>query len=333
MPAEKRKVSSKKLPDAKGKKKRDLNEETGNSDVDAHQKIQDEKNGPSAKYRSTGRRILIRLSTIAVLLVGAHLYFGQGQSVLIPLAKQTETLPAKFIYVKCSEDFEADRAKFPECAPKLCGRGVMDTIVSEKEAKQLVEVAKKGLSYGGSNGGASILDLHSGALSKGDSFINIYQYIEQKNLGNVFSSEDIRLYRKVADKIKVAISARFQIPGQKIYLTHPTFFSRMNSKKAKTLHDEYWHPHVDKKTYETFDYTSLLYLTDYDVDFKGGRFVFIDDKANSTVEPKLGRLSFFTSGSENTHFVEKVTSGTRYAITVSFTCDKKHAIQYPKMGS
>ena len=43
MPAEKRKVSSKKLQDAKGKKKRDFNEETGSSDVDAHQKIQDEK--------------------------------------------------------------------------------------------------------------------------------------------------------------------------------------------------------------------------------------------------------------------------------------------------
>lgn len=52
----------------------------------------------------------------------------------------------------------------------------------------------------------------------------------------------------------------------------------------------------EQKTYETFDYTSLLYLTDYDVDFKGGRFVFIDDKANSTVEPKLGEaLNVFHS--------------------------------------
>ncbi|XP_041473402.1 2-oxoglutarate and iron-dependent oxygenase domain-containing protein 3-like isoform X1 [Lytechinus variegatus] len=333
MPAEKRKVSSKKQQDPKGKKKNDSNDKNLNPDVDAHGELQDKRNDPPSKYRSTGRRILIRLSTIAALLVGAHLYFGQDQSTLKPFAKQTETLPAKFIYVKCSDDFEADRTSFPECAPKVCGRGVMDTIVSEKEARQLVEVAKKGLSYGGSNGGASILDLHSGALSKGDSFINIYQYLEHNNLGNVFSSEDIKLYRKVADTIKRAIAARFQIPAQKLYLTHPTFFSRMNNKKAKTIHDEYWHSHVDKKTYETFDYTSLLYLTNYGVDFKGGRFVFIDEKANSTVEPKLGRLSFFTSGSENTHFVEKVSSGTRYAITVSFTCDKKHAIQYPKMGS
>ena len=32
-----------------------------------------------------------------------------------------------------------------------------------------------GLAKGGGNGGASILDLHSGALSHGDSFVNLYR--------------------------------------------------------------------------------------------------------------------------------------------------------------
>ena len=45
----------------------------------------------------------------------------------------------------------------------------------------------------------------------------------------------------------------------------------------------------------------------------------------------LGRLSFFTSGSENPHFVEKVKSGTRYALTVSFTCDPSKAIGDPQL--
>lgn len=31
-----------------------------------------------------------------------------------------------------------------------------------------------------------------------------------------------------------------------MYLTKPTFFSRINGTVAKTLHDEYWHPHIDK---------------------------------------------------------------------------------------
>jgi hypothetical protein len=44
-----------------------------------------------------------------------------------------------------------------------------------------------------------------------------------------------------------------------------------------------------------------------------------------------GRVSMFTSGSENVHYVERVTSGTRYALTVSFTCDQKYAIDDPTL--
>lgn len=39
-----------------------------------------------------------------------------------------------------------------------------------------------------------------------------------------------------------------------------------------------------------------------------------------------GRVSIFTSGSENLHLVERVKSGIRYALTVSFTCDEYAAI-------
>lgn len=84
-----------------------------------------------------------------------------------------------------------------------------------------------------------------------------------------------------------------------------------------------------QETYQSFHYTTLLYLGDYNIDFKGGRFVFVDNKFNSTVEPRKSRLSMFTSGHENLHYVEKVISGTRYAMTISFTCDKQHAIEDP----
>lgn len=45
-----------------------------------------------------------------------------------------------------------------------------------------------------------------------------------------------------------------------------------------------------------------------------------------------GRVSFFTSGSENLHRVEKVQWGTRFAITISFTCDPEHGIGDPVLG-
>lgn len=42
-----------------------------------------------------------------------------------------------------------------------------------------------------------------------------------------------------------------------------------------------------------------------------------------------GRVSFFTSGSENLHRVEKVHWGTRYAVTIAFTCNPDHGIADP----
>lgn len=37
----------------------------------------------------------------------------------------------------------------------------------------------------------------------------------------------------------------------------------------------------------------------------------------------------FTSGAENLHYVEKVTGGVRYAVTIAFTCDAERAIPDP----
>ncbi|KAL4241041.1 2-oxoglutarate and iron-dependent oxygenase domain-containing protein 3 [Mactra antiquata] len=244
---------------------------------------------------------------------------------LTVLASSTKTTPISSYEVKCSDDYQQDT--FYECKPKFCGRVIMDGLVQEEEAKYLLGVAKKGLAYGGSSGGASILDLHSGALSKQDKFINIYSILPEEG---GFTEEDFNMYKKVKNKIQKAISKHFKIPLSSLYLTKPTFFSRMNTTEAKTVHDEYWHKHVDKITYGSFHYTSLLYLSTYNEDFTGGRFIFVDNgKDEKTVEPRLGRVSFFTSGSENVHYVEKLESGIRYAITISFTCDPDMAINDP----
>ncbi|XP_034414961.1 urotensin-2 receptor 2 isoform X1 [Cyclopterus lumpus] len=176
----------------------------------------------------------------------------------------------------------------------------------------------------------SILDLHSGALSMGKQFVNIYRYFGDQ-ISEVFTQEDFQLYRNVRERIQAIIAETFGLDPTLLYLTKPTFFSRINSTIAKTQHDEYWHPHIDKVTYGSFDYTSLLYLSDYGSDFTGGRFIFMDENANRTVEPRAGRVSFFSSGTENLHRVEKVEWGTRFAITVSFTCDPAHGISDPAM--
>lgn len=52
--------------------------------------------------------------------------------------------------------------------------------------------------------------------------------------------------RVVRTKIQHAVAHNFGVPANKIFLTKPTFFSRMTNVSAQTIHDEYWHPHVDK---------------------------------------------------------------------------------------
>ncbi|XP_069887824.1 2-oxoglutarate and iron-dependent oxygenase domain-containing protein 3 isoform X2 [Dipodomys merriami] len=230
---------------------------------------------------------------LAGLLLCSHL--GTDDSVAEVLAHRGEVLTGRFTEVPCSDDYDSHR-RFEGCTPRKCGRGVTDVVISREEAERIRSVAEKGLSLGGSDGGASILDLHSGALSFGKHFVNLYRYFGDK-VQSIFSEEDFQLYRT----------------------------------DAQTAHDEYWHAHVDKVAYGSFDYTSLLYLSDYLEDFGGGRFVFMEDGANKTVEPRAGRVSFFTSGSENLHRVEKVRWGTRYAITIAFTCNPDHAIEDPTL--
>lgn len=231
-----------------------------------------------------------------------------------------------FEKVKCADkDYKIDRANFKSCAPKFCGRYFSDFVFNEQEANTLLDIAKKGFQYGESSGGASIFDIHNGVVSKGKSFISVKNLLKEQNK-ELLSKDDVKEFNKIKDKIIDTIKAKFGIAD--VYLTKPVFFSKITSKQAETLHDEYWHSHIDKDQYEGFHYTTLVYLNNHQKDYMGGRFFWTNEKDNTTLshEPRKGRLSIFSSGSENRHHVEKVLSGTRYAVTIPFTCNKKLAI-------
>lgn len=286
----------------------------------------------ASAWRGSQGFVTLLLLVVSVGCIATWMYIAsQDGDVTETLVGQGEVVsPHPRIYtVQCSEDYE-NYKRYPGCTPQKCGRAITDGVVTREEAQVLRRLAERGLALAGSEGGASILDLHSGALSMGKQFVNIYRYFGDQ-IKDVFSQKDFELYREVRGRIQTAIAETFGLDSSLLYLTKPTFFSRINSTDAKTQHDEYWHPHIDKVTYGSFDYTSLLYLSDYGSDFTGGRFIFMDQNGNRTVEPRAGRVSFFSSGSENLHRVEKVTWGTRYAITVSFTCDPAHAISDPSL--
>lgn len=99
-----------------------------------------------------------------------------------------------------------------------------------------------------------------------------------------------QVYKKIKNTIKRAVEGQFEIGPGLVHLTSPTFFSEISDRPARTEHDEYWHVHVDKVTYGSFDYTCLLYLTDYNDDFEGGEFWFENKTSVVGVEPRLGRL-------------------------------------------
>lgn len=283
-------------------------------------------------WRGSRGPVVLMLVALSVCWVTMWLYITSLDSdITETLVSQGELVSSqpRVYTVSCSEDYN-NYKRYPGCTPQKCGRAITDSVVTREEAQLLRRLAERGLALAGSEGGASILDLHSGALSMGKQFVNIYRYFGDQ-IGEVFSQEDFQLYRDVRGRIQTVIAETFGLDPNLMYLTKPTFFSRINSTAAKTQHDEYWHPHIDKVTYGSFDYTSLLYLSDYGSDFTGGRFVFMDQNGNRTVEPRAGRVSFFSSGSENLHRVERVTWGTRYAITVSFTCDPEHAISDPAL--
>ncbi|KAM5272701.1 2-oxoglutarate and iron-dependent oxygenase domain-containing protein 3 [Ctenodactylus gundi] len=306
----------------------------GSAAAERQRRSSTKRHGPASSAAPRWQRTagvgagLLALAAAAALLLLPRGRPGAAADVTEVLARQGE-VARRFVEVPCSQDYDGHR-RFEGCTPRKCGRGVTDMVISREEAERVRSVAEKGLSLGGSDGGASILDLHSGALSVGKHFVNLYRYFGDK-VQNIFSEEDFRLYRAVRRKVQHAIAEAFGVSVSSLYLTKPTFFSRINSTAAQTAHDEYWHAHVDKVTYGSFDYTSLLYLSDYLEDFGGGRFVFMEEGANRTVEPRAGRVSFFTSGSENLHRVEKVRWGTRYAITIAFTCNPDHAIEDPAL--
>ncbi|XP_072392857.1 2-oxoglutarate and iron-dependent oxygenase domain-containing protein 3-like [Diabrotica undecimpunctata] len=293
---------------------------------DKENQAKDFKYGPLPRFPAQ------RVWSRGVMIIGVLVYlwyFSKSTNETI-LAKQSTVYNRRSQVVECGPEFVEDIKQYKSCIPEKCGRFVSDKIVTEQEADILLRLAVRIMAQGGSSGGASIIDLHTGALSYKDRFINIY---EQSGSKNILTESERTIYHLVRSKIQEAIAQNFGIQADSLHLTYPTFFSRLTNVDPKTRHDEYWHEHIDKRTYESFHYTSLLYLNDYEKDFKGGRFIFQDNIAkptkNVTVEPRKGRVSMFTSGSENPHFVERVQEGMRFAITVSFTCDKTKAISDP----
>ena len=91
----------------------------------------------------------------------------------------------------------------------------------------------------------------------------------------------------------------------------------------------YWRPHIDQVSVSEYEFSALLYLTRHaedeaeveagHADFSGGELLFHDNDYDRCIRPEPGLLVAFTSGEANLHAVQRVTSGTRFALTMWFT--------------
>ncbi|CAJ1421387.1 unnamed protein product [Effrenium voratum] len=214
-----------------------------------------------------------------------------------------------------------------------CARFVLDGVIPSEEVEELRSLLTwlVAEAWGGGSGPPSVVDLHSETISYKEQFVNLSALMEFKSIS--FTEKQVEAYLSVRRRLRDQISQLFGVPVEG--LRHDmTFFSHINgSKKAQTVHDEYWHSHVDTEQYGTFAYTTLLYLNTANKDFQGGQFLFEGTGgADAVVEPRYGRLVAFSSDAENPHKVLPVSSGVRMALTSAFTCSQKEIEAFPKPG-
>lgn len=210
----------------------------------------------------------------------------------------------------------------------MCGRAIIDNFVSPHKVDDLRKIAEIGMQGRSARGGPTIMDIDTGFVRDSEGLVNIYQpeqRIPDEDKPGVkhFSRRQFKLYKDVVEKVRLAVMQEFDL--EVLYFSAPTFITRLVGNASWTpvdIHDEYWHPHVDKENTKHYDYSGLLYLSDYGEDFTGGVFSFIDESTETIIEPARGRLLIFTAGSENLHAVRMVETGTRYALSLWFSCDQ-----------
>lgn len=202
-------------------------------------------------------------------------------------------------------------------AARSCDRVVLDDWASAVEVDALKAIAVRGMaaaSADGAAGGPTIFDMNSGyVMAPGARLVNLYSARDPQP---IFSQQDYELYRQVIRRLKRAVEQKFALDPAKLHFTAPTFITRLSGRNASWRpsepHDEYWHEHVDRANTQHYEYSGLLYLSDFRTDFQGGLFAFED---HLEIEPRRGRLLLFASSDENAHGVRRVTEGERFVLS------------------
>ncbi|GAB5358511.1 hypothetical protein AAMO2058_000464500 [Amorphochlora amoebiformis] len=265
-----------------------------------------------------GRKIAATLGIFAVLMI----FLARMTNITRTNTPETfeAVLDLSATIVEC--DSSSYEPRVPGCSPSYCFRESVPNFATESEVECLLQLAEEGISIGGGGSGpVSVFDTASGASSKGKEFISAFQVL--KATGRSLNKTRTAVFQSVVDRVGTYIRKKMGLTN--LYPASPTFFSRIEGGvEPGQLNDQYWHKHVDTRQYGSFIYTTLLYLNTNHKHYKGGEFLFMDG-SGTLLRPQAGMLLVFTSGEENPHKISKVTEGTRYAVTISWTCDERQA--------
>ena len=167
------------------------------------------------------------------------------------------------------------------CGERPCDRVVIDDWLPPAEIDALRDIARRGAAAAdaaAASGGPTIVDINSGfVMAPGARLVNLYQSKRKP-----FGGEDYELYRSVIRRLKAEVEAAFP-RASALYFTAPTFLTRLSGEnatwEASEPHDEYYQWHVDRDNTPHYEFSGLLYLSDYDEDFEGGLFTYDDGSA------------------------------------------------------
>ncbi|TYZ57511.1 hypothetical protein PybrP1_004354 [[Pythium] brassicae (nom. inval.)] len=289
------------------------------------------RKGGASPPSSAASRFATKLLPVLVVAFVAYvavnrLYLRPSRSALGSYVTRTDVASRRRVDVPCYVQKKSAKGFVEGChkVGAACGRAVRDGFVTPEEVAQLREIAEIGMANRSRLGGPTIMDVNTGFVKDGDGLVNIYQKDRSSPPVPRFTAEQFALYRSVIERIRLALVEEFQL--EFLYFTAPTFITRLvgNASWSPTeIHDEYWHPHVDKDNTQHYDYSGLVYLSDYGVEFTGGLFAFLDKGREQVVEPARGRLMMFTAGKENLHQVRQVATGERFVMSMWFSCDAR----------
>lgn len=171
---------------------------------------------------------------------------------------------------------------------------------------------------------SATFDLITRRISNGD--VDTVVAADSEQYKNIFSHDHLLAFKLAKSKVLQSLGERFEINRANVHLAAPIYFSKLTNM----THVDYSEKQVVREAHPSAFYTTTIYLGDFGKDFKGGRMVFIDDpstnKSISTVEPRVGRIMGFTAGAENIHYLERVSRGAQYTLTMQFTCQESESI-------